>query len=115
MTKPDGTRRRVQILDLRVRLETMVADAVIEACRSDEPRDRYQNKLERRMPFLLCSTPPQSHSEAHSLIQLARHIYAKSSDVMHGRSEALDVPEVLIVEWRQVIERLEVLTGRKTT
>lgn len=111
MTQPDGTHRRVQILDLRIRLETMVADAVIKACRSEGPRDKFQNRLKRRLPFLLCSIPPEEHEEGHALIQLARHIYAKSSDVLHGRSEALDVPEVLILEWRQVVERLEELTG----
>jgi len=100
------------MLDLRIRLETMVADAVIEACRAEGSRDQYQNRLKRRLPFLLCSIPPEGHDEGHALIVLARHIYAKSSDVLHGRSEALDVPEVLILEWRQVIERLEVLTGR---
>jgi hypothetical protein len=55
--------------------------------------------------------PEDRMSEAIGLIRLARHVYSKSSDVLHGRSSMLNVPEAVSREWRLVVEQLEAIVA----
>lgn len=64
-------------------------------------------RIPERLAFVLGMVPEDRKGEAIGLIRLARHVYSKSSDVLHGRSSMLNIPEAVSREWRLVVERLE--------
>jgi len=43
----------------------------------------------------------------HRLVHLGAHVYRRTSDVLHGRVSSLDLPDVLIDEWHEVVVGLE--------
>jgi hypothetical protein len=102
---PEFTRRRVEVLELRIRLERLAAACFDEAC---NPSDRgVQAKIDKRLGFLLHHVSEDQFSRAYGLIRLGRHVYARSSDVMHGRTSMVNVPQVVVDEWRQIVGGLE--------
>ena len=105
---PGATLRRIQVLELRQRLEHAVAQMFDDACKPDEVGK--QNKISQRLTYMLAiSSSPDESMEIYSLVRLARHVYAKSSDVMHGRVNMINVPQVVIDEWAGVVGQLEQL------
>ncbi|MGO1053591.1 hypothetical protein [Crossiella sp. CA198] len=61
----------------------------------------------KRLNFVLGCVPESRWTEAIGLIRLGRHVYAKTSDVLHGRASAVNLPQKVLDEWRTVVERLE--------
>lgn len=98
-------RRRTQVLDLRVRLERAAASAFDQTCRPDV-RDR-QTTIPVRLLFLVALVDEDQRAHARRLARLGAHVYARSSDVLHGRVRALDLDESAVAEWRSVVEELE--------
>ena len=108
MTVPDETRRRVQALDLRVRIEAVAHDAYFWACPGAPGRER-KVKTVARLAFVYQVAGPARIAEAMGVIRLARHVYGRTSDVLHGRVSHLNLPEAVIGEWRAAVEQLELL------
>jgi hypothetical protein len=107
VTLPDTTLRRVQVLDIRIRLERLAVAGFDRAC--SPAAETRQSLIDQRLAFLIHSVPDHEIARVQGLIRLGRHVYAKSSDVMHGRTAMVNLPQVVIDEWRTIIEGLEAL------
>lgn len=106
MSLPATTLRRVQVLDLRRRLERLAASVFDAACQPAETG--AQNRIHARLTFIYTIKDTSlGSSQRYQLVRLGRHVYAKSSDVMHGRTSMINLPQVIIDEWRSIIEQLE--------
>ena len=111
---PEATSRRIQVLDLRQRLEKAAAFVFDQVCRPLE--SGHQNRIRERLTFIYAiESSILDSSQHHRLIQQTRHIYKKSSDVMHGRANMVNLPQVIIDEWRDVIESLEEVVKKLST
>lgn len=96
---------RIEVLELRLRIERVALEAHRVVCQL--PSITVTNRIPERLAFVLGVAPEDRKDEAIGLIRLARHIYSKSSDVLHGRSSMLNIPEAVSREWRLVVEQLE--------
>lgn len=98
--------RRIEVLALRQRLERAVAGAVDASC--DPLETGKQTQIRKRLVCILSAGGPLTGPDGlYGLMVLARHVYATSSDVLHGRASMVNVPEVMVDEWREVVSRLE--------
>lgn len=100
---------RIEVLELRLRLERVALEAHRVVCQL--PSVTVTTRIPERLVFVLGMVPEDRKEEAIGLIRLARHVYSKSSDVLHGRSSMLNIPEAVSREWRLVVERLEEIVG----
>lgn len=98
---------------LRIRLEQAAAAAFDVACSAARDRMYRQSKTESRLLFLLASGRGSDQAEAHRTVRLARHVYQRTSDVLHGRLEGLSVPSAAIAEWSAIVDRIEALWPRE--
>jgi hypothetical protein len=105
-----ASRQRIRVLALRVRLERIAAEAFDRIC-NPETRGE-QGNIRARLTFVLAGVPQEDFAAAHHTVQLARHVYAKTSQVMHGHLGLIDLPDVLVEEWRKVVDDLQALTDR---
>ena len=96
---------RIEVLEIRLRLERVALEAHRVVCQL--PTATVTTRIPERLAFVLGMVPEDRKEEAIGLIRLARHVYSKSSDVLHGRSSMLNIPEAVSREWRLVVERLE--------
>lgn len=96
---------RIEVLELRLRIERVALEAHRVVCQL--PSTTVTNRIPERLAFVLGMVPEDRKGEAIGLIRLARHVYSKSSDVLHGRSSMLNIPEAVSREWRLVVEQLE--------
>lgn len=98
--------RRIEVLALRQRLERAVAGAVDASCDPFETGE--QTQIHKRLVCILSAGGPLTGPDGlYGLMVLARHVYSASSDVLHGRASMVNVPEVMVDEWREVVSRLE--------
>ncbi len=105
MNPADVTYRRMQVLELRIRLELVAATAYDQVCKS--PVAGAQDNIRKRLLFLMSYVPHDRYSETYGLVNLGRHVYARTSDVLHGRTNMINIPQVVIDEWRKIVEDLE--------
>jgi hypothetical protein len=103
-----ATRQRIRVLRLRIRLERVAADAFDRVC--DPVLRGQQDRVRSRLLFLLSDVPPDELSSGYRTIRLARHVYRKTSEVMHGRYGALDLSDALVTEWEEVVDNVESLS-----
>jgi hypothetical protein len=96
---------RIEVMELRLRIERVALEAYRLVCQ--DASISYTNRVPERLAFVLGMVSDDRMSEAIGLIRLGRHVYSKSSDVLHGRSSMLNVPDAVSREWRLVVERLE--------
>lgn len=97
------------IVDLRHRIEVIAVDAVESALPSLEHAVE-QNNISRRLAFLPVVCEQRAPvTELLGMVRIARHIYRRSSDVLHGRSSMVNLPRVLIDEWSDAISQIEQL------
>lgn len=108
MTLSASTARRLAVMRLRIRLEQTAAAAFDVACSAPSHRMYRQSKTEHRLLFLLAAREARGQ-EAHRTVRLARHVYQRTSDVLHGRLEGLSVPAAVLAEWSAVADRAEAL------
>ena len=109
VTNDSGT--RLTVMKLRLRLEHIVVRAVTDSF-TDQSVDVGQTDIGKRMPFLLIAYEARATpSELLGLVRLARHIYRRTSDVLHGRSSMVNLPAVLLSEWEIIVTRLEAIAG----
>jgi len=103
---------RIEVLDLRIRLERLAAAAFDRSCRPAE-RGR-QSCAKHRLLCLLDGVPEERLETTHRLIHLGAHVIERSSDVLHGRLGMINLPPVVVAEWRTVVEGLEALGRRRS-
>jgi hypothetical protein len=109
VTLSPATARRVEVMRLRIRLEQAAAAAFDSACNAPSNRMYGQSKTQDRLLFLLASVQSAGQAEAHRTVRLARHVYERTSDVLHGRLQGLSVPAAVLAEWSAVVDRVEEL------
>ena len=103
---PPGTVSRVQVLELRQRLE--IAAAGIYDAVFDPPTPGDQSAILEKLACIFALDAHLSpQPNRHGLVCLSRHVYKRTSDFLHGRSHMLHVPTVVIQEWLQVVEAVE--------
>ncbi|MFE7728836.1 hypothetical protein ACN6LC_004611 [Streptomyces violaceoruber] len=98
---------RIEVMELRLRIERVALEAHKVVCQ--QTSTSVTNRIPERLAFVLGMVSDDRMNEAIGLIRLARHVYSKSSDVLHGRSSMLNVPEAVSREWRLVVEQLEAI------
>ena len=105
----DATRTRLAVIDLRLRIERLAIGAVTNAF----PGRLVvvpQTNISNRLAFIFVAHGAQTtSSELLGLIRLSRHIYRRTSDVLHGRSSMVNLPAVLLAEWEATVEHLEMI------
>lgn len=107
MTLALGSQLRIEIMELRIRLELLGARAFDEVC---QPSVRgRQSRAKHRLLFLLDALSDDERVEAYKLLRLGAYVMEQSSNILHGRSGLIDLPRVIVEEWRGIVERLEVL------
>ncbi|WHT17466.1 hypothetical protein N8J89_30680 [Crossiella sp. CA-258035] len=111
MNPATATQRRVEALELRIRLERVAVTAFDHVCQPGTPG--RNSVIGKRLAFVLGCVPEARRIEAVGLVRLGRHVYAKTSDVLHGRASAVNLPQVVVDEWRAVVERLEALVAAR--
>ncbi len=109
MTLPAATLRRLEVMQLRVRLERVGADSFDAACGADPSRLYRQSDIHTRVLFVLALVGPDRQADAHRAVRLARHVYARTSDVLHGRINGMFLPTAVLEEWESVVKQVEAL------
>lgn len=99
----------VSVMDLRIRLERVAAAAFDRTCLPSRPGE--QGNVRRRLLFLLDGQPDERWLETYRLVHLGIHVYRRTSDVLHGRVAAANLPSLVVDEWRDVVERLEAVAA----
>lgn len=105
MTPGVSSASRIEVLEIRLRIERVALEAYRVVCQ--ESSTSVTNRIPERLAFILGMVSEDRKNEAIGLIRLARHVYSRSSDVLHGRSSMLNVPDAVSREWRLVVEQLE--------
>ncbi|WP_300008258.1 hypothetical protein [Pseudonocardia sp.] len=101
----DATSRRLEVLDLRIRLEHTAVEAYVRVCTPDRrPRATGVRVL---LLFLVGLVDPTEQPRVHRLAGLGSHVYSRTSDVLHGRLNSLDLTDVAVEEWRTIVTDLE--------
>jgi hypothetical protein len=100
-----ATDARVQVMDLRIRIERLAAAAFDRAC---QPANRgSQSRTLDRLPFMLAGLPEEKWMSSYRLIRLGRYVYQRTSDLLHSRVGTANLSQTVIDEWRTVVEGLE--------
>lgn len=107
MSQSTASAARIAALDLRIRLERLAAAAFDHACKPAKPGK--QSRAKDRLLCLLHDVPDAQLGSTHRLIHLGCHVFERTSDVLHGRLGMINLPPVVVDEWRNVVERLEAL------
>ena len=107
MTLSHATEVRIQVLELRIRIERLGAAVFDRVC---EPAEGgRQNRTRDRLLFLLGGCPIEDWQATYRTTRLGAYVYRRTSDVLHGRVGGLNIPQVVLDEWRLVVDRLEEL------
>ncbi|WP_405818004.1 hypothetical protein OG241_24855 [Streptomyces sp. NBC_01390] len=108
MDVADLSLRRIKVLELRLRIERVSFDAYKLVCKPDRT-PTISNGADAQLAFVLGLVGQDRYGEVLGVIRLSRHIYKKSSDILHGRSGLLNASSVVLDEWELVVSRLESL------
>ena len=101
---------RLAVVDLRVRLER-VATGAVSASFAGQSVIVDQAHIRERLAFIPVAYEAEATlPELLGMVRLARHIYSRTSDVLHGRSNMVNLSAVLLIEWESFVVRLEGLT-----
>ncbi|MGC5345107.1 hypothetical protein [Streptomyces sp. DT171] len=106
MDVTDLSLRRIKVLELRLRIERVSSDAYRLVCKPDRP-PTISNGADAQLAFVLGLVEQGRYGEVLGVIRLSRHIYKKSSDILHGRSGLLNASSVVLDEWEFFVSRLE--------
>ncbi len=98
-------------MDLRIRLERLGAAAFDEACGPAELG--LQSQAPTRLLFLLAGCSIEGWQSTYRAIRLGAYVFRRTSDVLHGRVGGLNVPQVVLDEWRAVVDKLEGLASQQ--
>ena len=100
-----SVRHRQEVVDLRIRLERVAMRAYAAVCLPKRPP--RASAIEVRLLFLVGLVDAAQQPEVHRLARLGGHVYRRTSDVLHGRTSALDLSDVVVDEWRAVVADME--------
>ncbi|MBQ0827821.1 hypothetical protein [Streptomyces tagetis] len=106
MDVADLSLRRIKVLELRLRIERVSFDAYKLVSKPDRP-PTASSEADAQLAFVLGLVGQDRYGEVLGVIRLSRHIYKKSSDILHGRSGLLNASSVVLEEWELVVSRLE--------
>jgi hypothetical protein len=109
MTLSQATEVRIRVLELRIRIERLAAAAFDSVCKPLE--GGRQNRASARLLFLLGACPIEEWQATYRATRLGAYVYRRTSDVLHGRVEGLNIPQVVLDEWRVVVDDLEELAA----
>ncbi|MDN5748309.1 MAG: hypothetical protein L0H64_07360 [Pseudonocardia sp.] len=104
-----ATHRRHQVIGLRIRLERVAVGAFTAVCCPKKPP--RASSIETRLLFLVGLVEDSRGPGVHRLARLGQHVYRRTSDVLHGRTNALDLSDVVADEWRAVVADMEKVLG----
>jgi hypothetical protein len=110
-TNSTATQMRIQVMDLRIRLERVAADAFDRVC--EPTRTARQSRPLQRLLFVLSGLPADEWLPAYRLVRLSRYVYRRSADLVHGRVGAVDISQTVLDEWRAAVTRLEALVSSR--
>ena len=102
---PKGTRLRVEILDLRQRIERASASVYDAAWLPSQLGT--QNRTEKRLAHLWTLKGGSTVRQVSAAIRMSGHVYRKTSDVLHGRHGIVNVPDAVLNEWKAIVNNLE--------
>lgn len=99
--------RRLAVVNLRHRIEMIAVGAVRDSFTSQQVSVE-QNQIGQLLAFIpIAYEQKASMPELIGMVRTARHIYKRSSDVLHGRSSMVNLSAVLVDEWSAFVETLE--------
>lgn len=103
-------RTRLAVVDFRQRIEAIATSAVRQSSTSTEVTFGT-NRIRERLVFLIVVLHGKvDDRQLLGQIRLVQHIYKRTSDVLHGRSNMLNISDVLLTEWDVAISELEKLS-----
>lgn len=113
MTEPRLRQRstiRLAVVDLRYRIELVAVKAIVASFPQDVV-STSQTQIRAKLAFILVAYAEKlPEPELMGMLRMARHIYKRTSDVLHGRSSMVNLSPVLLEEWEVVVTRLEGLS-----
>lgn len=99
--------KRLAVVNLRHRIEMIAVGAVRDSFTSQQVSVE-QAQIGRLLAFIpVAYGQKASMVELIGMVRIARHIYKRSSDVLHGRSSMVNLSAVLVDEWSVFVETLE--------
>jgi len=73
-----------------------------------------QSHIRQRLSFVVVAYGEiVPETELLGMVRLARCIYRRTSDLLHGRSSMVNLSPVLLEEWNELVVRLEDLPRRE--
>ncbi|MBF4623311.1 hypothetical protein [Clavibacter sp. VKM Ac-2872] len=101
--------KRLAIVELRHRIELIMVTAVKDSFTTKAVLVK-QEVIKPRLAFVgVAYDGRTSLEDIVRLIRTARHIYTRSSDVLHGRTSMTNIAGPLIDEWAHTVDELESL------
>ena len=101
---------RLLVVDIRQRIEIIA----VRSARESFPESDLlvqQSRIRQLLAFIPAAYGHKAPvHELRGAVRTARHIYKRSSDVLHGRSSMVNLHPVLIEEWMVFVEELEEMT-----
>lgn len=105
--KADHPARRLAVVDLRQRIEIVAVRSVHDSF-PEHQLEVQQAQIRQLLAFLPVAYGDRaSMPELLGMVRTARHIYKRTSDVLHGRSSMVNLSEVLVNEWLAFVDKLE--------
>lgn len=110
----EETARRLAVVNLRHRVE-LIAVAAVRGSFSSETVSVEQIQIVQRLAFIPIAYGKNAPmAELLGMVRMTRHIYKRSSDALHGRSNMVNLSDSLVDEWTILIERVEELSEYPT-
>ncbi len=103
------TRARIEVMELRQEIERCTR-ALLGRIRGEPVT--HNKAIATRLTLVLGLCPADELVHRRGVLIRARHVYARSSDVMHGRVRAQNLPQVVVDEWRAIVAELAALTAQ---
>lgn len=99
----------LSVMKLRLRIEKVAIRSVEDSFPSGiEPVS--QRRIRDRLAFIAVAYSKEAPlDELLGLVRLIRHVYSRTSDVLHGRSNMVNLPSALLLEWEELVSRVEEL------
>lgn len=109
------SRTRLAIMDLRSRIEEIAVKSVIDSFPYGDVTPK-RNRIHERLAFIPVAYATDSNQyDLIVMVRFARYIYKRTSDVLHGRSNMVNLSRVLLAEWIAFVEHLEDLIESRDT
>lgn len=99
--------RRLAVVNLRQRIEMVAVGSVRDSFNSQQITVEQAQIKQLLAFFPIAYEQKASWPELIGMVRMARHIYKRTSDVLHGRSSMVNLSAVLVDEWAAFVEKLE--------